>query len=250
MDSRLIPSAVSAVIAELVTLPVCTIKTVYQNTERSQTISDTIKQIYGQSGIRGFYRSSGSSILLQGVSTTLKFTMYRYLNCRFEVDSRDKMAPSCHGRRFVHGAIAGFIASLVTHPIQVLKIYNQMNQSLITELRIFGPRILYRGYSKTLIKTTLSASLYFPLYDIYYAQTHRVDLAAIASAATSCLIIHPFDYFRTRQIYNKPLFQGWHLGIYYRGLSLNLLRTIPHFVIFMSVAQTISISKPNSQIHN
>ena len=237
MDVGLIPSAAGAVIAELVTLPVCTIKTVYQNSQKSQTIIDTVKQIYTQSGIRGFYRSSMTSVAFQGVSTTSKFGIYQYLNSR-------------NGDHRGHGAMAGFITSLVTHPIQVLKIYNQMNQSLIKEFRIFGLRLMYRGYSKTLIKTTLSASLYFPLYDAYYAQTHRLDLSAIGSAITSCLIIHPFDYFRTRQIYNKPLFQGFNPVIYYRGLSLNLLRNVPHFVIFMSVARAISISKPNNPAHN
>lgn len=46
-------SCIGSLIAEIITTPICTIKTVYQN-NKSFTVSATIKHIYEMNGMKGF----------------------------------------------------------------------------------------------------------------------------------------------------------------------------------------------------
>jgi len=44
---------------------------------------------------------------------------------------------------------------------------------------------------------------------------------------------------KTRQIYGLPWFQGYHPRLYFKGLSLNLIRIVPHFVIVMTTVDVL-----------
>lgn len=220
-------SALAATLAELVTLPLCTIKTNYQNT-RSDSLSKTIKEIYARGGIPAFYKASVASVASQTLSTSLKFVFYKRLGFFFGNDRWYK--------KIANGIGSGVLSTVATHPFDCVKVHLQMNQldTLASDINSNGcRRVLYRGYTKTLSKVVLGSALFFPLYDTFYTRTSSPVASSLGSAIISTLIIHPVDYLKTRQIYNQSLYQGWNPIPYYRGLSINLLRIVPHFTIVM-----------------
>ena len=73
---RVVNSAIATGVAEIVTLPICTLKTVYQNTS-SVSFVESAKKIYITSGIKGFYKASVPAIMSQMFSTSSKYAFYR-----------------------------------------------------------------------------------------------------------------------------------------------------------------------------
>nr|WIL03799.1 mitochondrial carrier-like protein [Cedratvirus plubellavi] len=222
---HVIASVVASSVAEIATLPICTIKTNLQN-KSQRSIPQVVKHIYDKHGIKGFYNSSLWAVSSQIFSTTTKYVFYR----RLQEDVSN---------RFLAGGISGFLSSLLTHPLDVIKVHNQMHKSFSAQLYDLGPRIFYRGYSKTLIKSTLGSVFYLPLFDLFEERLHNPGLSSICSAVISCTLLQPIDYMKTRQIFGKEFFTGFSPLPYFRGLSLNLLRVVPHFYITMSLIKFI-----------
>jgi len=221
---RIINSAIATGVAEIATLPLCTTKTVYQNTQAS-SIASTVKYMYRQNGIITFYQASLPAIGSQMFSTSTKYVFYR----KFE----DLQLP--YTNKVTNGIMGGMISSAFTHPVDVVKVHWQMNDSYIRALRSEGAKLIYRGYSKTLSKVIVGSALFFPLTDYYRSVTKdNILVSSFLSGLTSTLGVHPIDYLKTRHIYNQPLYQGLDIRTYYKGLSLNILRVVPHFMIVMS----------------
>lgn len=219
---HIINSAVATSVAEVITLPIATVRTNYQNTDKIP-IRQIIHQIWSQHGVKGFYNSSGWAIASQVLSTSAKYTWYQTLT---------EYIPN----KFVAGGIAGVMASLMTHPVDVIKIHQQMHTPFLPELQSIGPSLLYRGYSKTLVKYVIGSIFYFPLYHTFTDYVHP-NMAAAMSATLSAICIQPIDYMKSRQVYGQPFFCGYHPRPYFKGLGLNLMRTVPHFTITMAIIE-------------
>lgn len=219
-------SAIATVIAEFLTLPICTLKTNYQNT-RSTSIINTAKKMYSKQGLKSFYRSSLPSISSQVISTSSKYYLYR------------KFEDTKYFNSFINGSISGIISSLATHPIDVIKINLQMNHSLYKTIRENNLSLFYRGYSKTFSKVIVASSLFFPLYDKIKMSTNNILLSSFLSGTISNLIIHPIDYLKTRHIYGQSFYHGLNPLPYYKGFTLSYIRIVPHFMIVMSIIEYI-----------
>ncbi len=220
---NIIFSATAVTIAEIATIPICTTKTFYQNTN-STSIKETIVHMYNNGGIKSFYRASYPAIGSQVFSTTSKFFLYKYLeNSNYP-----------YSNKFSNGLISGITVSLMTHPIDFVKIHWQMNNTIIKNIKENGCRTIYNGYSKNLLKTTIASSLFFPLNDIFKEYFRNPIMASACSAIISTTLCHPADYMKTRQIYGLSWFQGYSPRPYFKGLSMNLARVVPHFVIVMT----------------
>nr|QZX42720.1 mitochondrial carrier [Mimivirus sp.] len=222
-QNNIINSAIATGIAEIMTLPICTIKTNYQNTN-STSMYQTIKHIYNQGGIQAFYRASPAAIMSQIFSTSSKYFLYKW----FEKQNIP------YSNKILNGLMSGIISSLLTHPIDTIKIHLQMNANLKNEFKIHGPKLLYRGYSKTFGKAAIGSCLFFPIYDKIYENIGNSLTASMMSAIISATIMQPLDYLKTRHIYGLSLYQGYNIKYYYKGLFLNLFRVVPHFMIVMT----------------
>lgn len=221
---NIIYSSSATAIAEFITLPICTIKTNFQNIQDMKinpSIINVSKDIYKRGGFSAFYSASYPAIGGQIFSTTSKYTLYRYFDTNPDYPIKNK---------FLNGMTAGIISSLFTHPMDVIKVHLQMGNK-------FRMEKLYRGYSKTFAKIALSSSIFFPLYDTIKAKINNPYLSASCSGIVACILMHPIDYLKTRHMAGLNLYEGWNPLIYYRGLSINLLRIVPHFVITMGVIE-------------
>jgi hypothetical protein len=238
IKKNLYASCVATATAELATLPICTIKTNYQNTN-SNSISATIKDIYNKNGFKGFYKASFPAIGSQMISTSSKYVFYRYLE-DLKLENSNK---------FFNGVIAGLTSTIITHPLDSVRIHQQMQKSFTNKLKREGLKLFYRGYSKTFSKILVSSALFFPLYDYYLSyfknnyrnsDTKNYLWAGFSSSVTATCIMHPIDYLKTRHIYGQSLYNGFNPINYYRGLTLNLLRIVPHFMITMTLISSLS----------
>ena len=221
----LIPQTlISTLIAELITLPICTVKTVYQTT-RLTTIQ-TIKLIYSNNGIKGFFSASIPSITSQLVSTTSKFTIYEFIKKKTNTSSSDLMANS------ISGMIGGIGGSIITHPFDMWKNFTQRNKSFnkyiirCNNSNILIPGI-YRGYTSSFTKNIVLYSMLFSLNDYYKSKFNSIWISAPLTTLTITCIIQPFDYYKTVMIAGKKP-----LNVF-RGFHLMICRSIPHFTITM-----------------
>ncbi len=232
IKKNLYASSIATCIAELITLPICTIKTYYQNT-LSNSITKTTKEIYYKNGIKSFYKASFSAISSQIISTSSKYILYKYLE---DMNLR-------YSNKFINGGIAGIISTIVTHPLDTIRVHQQMQKNFISELKNQGLKLFYRGYSKSFTKIIIGNSLYFPLYDyslnFFENNSYSFILAGFTSSLFTTIIIHPIDYFKTRQIYGNKLYYGINPFNYYKGLTINLIRVVPHFIITMYLIDSI-----------
>lgn len=217
-------SSASTALAEILTLPTCTIKTNYQ-TSSNATIREVIKMIYSWGGIKSFYSASLPSIGGQILSTSSKYTIYRYLDSNDEYPIKNKM---------INGMTSGVLSTLMTHPVDCVKIHWQENNKVWPLLKSEGIKKLYQGYSKSFSKVIVSSSLFYLLYDTIKNKISNPIISSGISAIISTFIMHPLDYLKVRHISGKTLYTGWNPINYYKGLSINMLRIVPHFIITMT----------------
>jgi hypothetical protein len=228
LQRNMLSSGISTGIAELATVPICTVKTVYQ-TNHFQTIPYTIKYIYANYGLLGFCRAGVPAMSGQIFTTVSKYSLYKYF-CNYN--------PHYY---VLNGMAASLTVSLVSHPLDWLRITMQRNESIYSNIRSHGLSILYRGYSKSVLKNIISSIFFYPLYDymknnISISDNDKLNtlMASGISAFTSTTLMQPFDYIKTRHIAGQPWYQGINNpSIYYKGLSINLFRVVPHFMITM-----------------
>lgn len=219
--NNLVASSVATGLAELITIPICTVKTNYQT--RSNGITETVKNIYKYRGVRGFYSASKFAVPAQVFSTSGKYTLY-------QLGRSDDIPP------IPAGILSGLVVSSMTHPIDFWRIaYQRKEKPDFSQ----GWTIIYRGYSKSITKVIVASSLFLPIYDLTKERIHHPFLASLTSALVSTVLIQPIDYIKTRNVAGVPWYQGLNPTVYFRGCSLNLLRVVPHFTIVMTVTESI-----------
>lgn len=218
---RLIAISTGTLTAEIITLPICTLKANYQNNNCSTNIGNVARLIWHNHGIRGFYNSTVAACGSQILSTGSKYVLYRKYN-------------NYINNTVVSGLLSGLTSSAITHPVDVVKLHSQTQKNFGVEFRKIGYKIFYRGYSKTLMKYSIGSMCFFPIRDNLLLYTNNL-LASFGTAIISTVIIHPFDYMKTRQACGEKIFHSLNPIKYYKGLSLNLFRIVPHFTIMMTV---------------
>jgi hypothetical protein len=222
-------SILASSIAEIITLPICTIKTIYQTNLKYASIKSAAAEIYRSRGIAGFYNSSAWAVLSQTTSTATKFTAYSYFQIYRKTPQENLFG------NMINGMMSGIISTIFVHPIDVVKVHKQNNFNFLKELKLVGPKLFYRGSSKSLTKNIILTSLIFPFYDFYKYHIKNIYIASICSAITASLILHPIDYLKIRQISDQQLYpKNSGIRYYYRGFHINLMRVIPHFMITMA----------------
>jgi len=221
-------------IAEIATLPICTIKTIYQN-KKTLTIPKTIELISKTQGIKGFFMASNPAIITQILSTSSKFTLYEKLKHIRQTENSNMFDNS------INGIISGLAGSLLTHPFDVWKNFTQRNENYWKFLKNsssksmgnFIKTCLYPGYSGSIGKNIALYSALFPLNDWYKSKFDSIYISAPLTTLTVSLIVQPFDYYKVVKIAGNTPSQP------FRGFTLMLARNIPHFTITMLVTDWI-----------
>lgn len=222
-------SIIGSCVAEIATLPICTIKTVYQTTGLS--IVNSTKKIYGNNGMVSFYNASIPAVSAQIFSSTYKLTLFNYLKTKYNISEPKKL--------IYIGIFTSLTCIFFTHPMDYCRIMLQNNNKIDFNISIV--KDVYRGFSPNICKAIIGGAMFLPLRETLKNKLPLIESwkIGIFTAIISTLVMHPFDFFKTFLIGNssgsKVPFRNP-----YRGLSLNLTRIVPHFVIMTEVADRIS----------
>lgn len=233
-DSNLIPSIIGTLVAEIITLPICTIKTVYQNNPTHKSIRYTTGYIYKNIGLKGFIQASPPAMISQLVSTSTKYTFYQKIKAYRKTETDNILSNS------LNGMIGGIAGSIFSHPIDVWKNYSQRNQ--IFNWKSLDLKLYYQGYKASIYKNMVLYSFLFPTYDFYKKKFDSVIISSILTTLTVSTIIQPFDYYKTVLMAGNDIkfkFNFDEIKKFGRGFNLMLMRSIPHFLITMSVTEKI-----------
>ena len=224
-----IPSVIGTLFAEILTLPICTVKTVYQN-NTALNIKDTIIFIKKKSGYMGFIQASTPAIIGQVVSTSTKYSSYNYIKNLRQSD------PSNLFDNSINGMLGGLFGSIFSHPIDVWKNYSQRDEKFHWK----NYKIYYQGYSASLYKNLVLYACLFPVYDYYKIKFDSIFVSSILTTITVSFIIQPFDYYKTIKMSGYK--QKINPSNFTRGFGLMLSRSIPHFLITMVITEKIKES--------
>lgn len=227
---HIVSSIIGTICAEILTLPICTVKTIYQ-TQGSQifTPRQIIYSLYQSHGIKGFFQASIPAIGSQVISTTSKYYLYHKIKELRNTDPNDLVSNS------LNGCLGGLGGSVLSHPFDVWKNYVQRSTSL-PNLSI---KTLYSGYSGSIAKNIVLYSLLFPTYDFYKLHLPNQVIASVATTFTCSLVTQPVDYYKTVLMGGKK-FNGWTNP--YKGFGLMVSRSIPHFIISMGVTDWVKFN--------
>jgi len=241
---NIIASSIGAIIAELVTIPVCTLRTQYQTMVKHNYVAyDYIKDIYKCNVIKGFYNASWASSCSQVLSFTIKYTAYE--NIKKIKNKNNPNAPTFFIDNLLISITSSWCASVFHHPFDVTRVHIQRNDNikqLIKQKGIF--RFFSAGYKVTLLNNT-SKAIIFPLHDHYKQLLNQnqiqytTQIAPVLTSTTSILILYPLDYIRNRIISNLDWRHGLSLQ-YYRGFTFGLTRNVIHFSILINIADLIT----------
>lgn len=229
MDSKFLSGCIGASVAEIVTLPICTIKTCYQG-GNSQSYLETIKHVYRRGGMLEFYRASIPAISAQVFTSAYKITVFEYLKTKICLEK---------AQNIYYLMLAGLISSITclmfTHPLDYFRVSLQVNRQIHL-------KDIYKGIGPALMKNTLGGITFLPLRQFlknYFPDQETWKLGLIA-AIISTIIVHPFDFFKTFLLANT---RGSKIPFRnpYRGLTINLCRIVPHFVIMTEIAEKLKL---------
>lgn len=209
-------------VAEVVTIPVCTIKTVYQ-TFNHKTIRESLKYIYEKNGMKGFFKSAPIASTSQIISQSSKYALF-YLFLKEKATFTEKV---------ICGIGAGVTVSLIAHPVDICRVIIQRNESIRKELLNHGIKRFYFGITTNWAKVIISSSCFMPIFELVKGSFNAFQ-SSIITATISTIIMHPVDYMKTMKMANKQI--EYSRTMFTKGLSIHLLRIIPHFVISMTIA--------------
>lgn len=240
--NNIIASSIGAISAELLTIPICTLRTNYQ-TKIDHTLSTWgyVRNIYARKGIKSFYNATWASSCSQVASLAIKYTAYEKIK-KIRNSSDNIFLDNC-----VNSIASSWIASIFHHPFDVARVHIQRDDTIREQINKKGIFNTFKeGYSKTLIRNTLT-SIIFPLHDMYkdllksyhIDDKYKITLAPILTSITSTISLYPLDYIRNRQMSGLNWRHGFNIFCYYRGVNIALFRNVLHFTTFCMIAENV-----------
>lgn len=230
--------ALGACLAETVTTPMYTIKTIYQTSDKS--INCIMIEIYNKHGIFGFYNAVISAIFARFVSAFFKYLIYNEIKYYRQTSENDLI------NNMFNGCTTGIVSSFVVHPFDVLTTHLQSQLPLNRSIYHFDK--LYSGFSQTLIRNFFLYSILFSVFDYakYYTDNNIV-LSCMITTSISTTILQPVDYLRTRLMAQQKvnirniLFNFEKIKSCWRGYHLNYIANTTHFTIAMLISHQFSL---------
>ena len=259
-----ISGAVSGCVATIAKQPIQRIKWIRQvSLDSSEAASahygSIVRSTVAKDGFLGFFRGSAGSILRNVPHSALVYSMYPHAE-----RGMDRVLPADFGDgrsfavRFGAGYVTLMAATLVTHPLDALRVRVAVNadvrQSLLAEVRAIvaneGVMVLYRGFMPTLIGAGPRGAVGFGIFETLKANTQDYDVAqkhkslfkflyGYAAGVLSESFVYPLDTVRrTMQAHGRKHqigMVGW-VGAFqqlmqrggmpglFRGLAMNLFK--------------------------
>jgi len=212
-SGKIIDGGIAGICGVTVNFPLDSVKTRVQESKNPRGFAETAKNVYKQHGLL---------ILYQGYTANLAFIIFeKALKLSVNDIAREQLADKKSGnvstfKGAIAGGTAGFIQSIVTTPMELLKIKGQiaakkgeqfsLKSALAGKVKQEGIRGLYRGWSATVVRDVPWSFLYFP----FYANLKDSNLfgggksfsgnflAGMIAGAVSSGVCTPLDVIKTR----------------------------------------------------
>lgn len=165
---------ISGMISRTITHPLERLRILQQTNQSSKynnrNVSESIKFMYKNEGIKGLFRGNGVSIMLQSPFTAFEFFFYDVFKTSLYTDSKNLS----YGQKLVCGGLSGIIATFLTHPLDVIKTYTvtrnisckktfiNISKQMVKEQ---GTSKLYSGIGVSLIGVPIFIGLRMSTYD-------------------------------------------------------------------------------------
>ncbi len=257
-------SMVSSGLAELVTVPIDTVK-VHLQANISQSIPSktnpilrSVKEIYRYDGIKGFYRSSVASVGRQMLSGGVRMGLFDWINLYWKKDTytTSQKIISNMGQ----GAICGVVSSSISMPFDLVKTRVQAVQGTSQNMGVTGMIKyvwkqhglvgFYHGYRQTMERSVsismIQMPVYFTIQEFLKSQDKlnldlnlRSTLSTIGATLATTALVYPIDMVKTQIQYSgtnrgtlgtmKYLIQTHGIRSLYRGCLVGFSRAFPQF---------------------
>lgn len=199
----------AGVVGTVLGYPLDVIKTRMQNSRGALSITASIRAIYLESGIMGFYRGVVSPLLALTILNTMNFTSYTYFCGKLGVSNSSAGHNRSHhetgfGKQFewrygVAAGCAGPIAALVSTPFELVKIQCQKQSAAPISTMMMTYRILrdhgikyglYQGHGINTVREIVFLVAYFTTYENikHYIQAHISSFAGLTSSVNSAAV--------------------------------------------------------------
>jgi Mitochondrial carrier protein len=237
LHMNVIFSCSSAGIAELITLPLDTIKVNIQTAPNKTKIYPIIDSIWTKYGVKGFYNSVFASIGRQTTMTGIRLGLYDYYKPQ-------------KGQIMV-GAMCGLVGNLASMPFDVLKTKMQKNPkeyrtTIQSITKIYNAKHLkgfYVGLVPTVQRSMLISGVQLPLYTNLQKMIPidnlfiRTTMVSVITTMIVTSVVYPFDLCKSIMMTQKDkqtvfqILKDLKLRKIYNGVSVGVGRAIPHFLI-------------------
>ncbi|KAI7868081.1 mitochondrial carrier domain-containing protein [Spinellus fusiger] len=178
--------AASGALASIVLTPVELVKCRLQVQQTATATSykgplDAIKRIFGERGLRGFYRGGMATLMREAGGGAFWFGTYEYCCCLFLAKrqrtcnrpmTKDDLSPS---ELMLGGALAGMAYNASLYPVDVVKSTMQINTAYpvqptflqtAKDISVGGIRAFYRGCGITVLRSAPSNAVVFMTYEL------------------------------------------------------------------------------------
>ncbi|KAI7864914.1 mitochondrial carrier domain-containing protein [Spinellus fusiger] len=274
-----VSGALAGLASAFVTCPLDVVKTRLQNQGRVQPgqvayqgTLGTLSRIWCDEGIRGLYRGLGPTIFGYLPTWAIYFTVYDY--CKNTWSNRDGHQEKSWVVHITSAMTAGAASTTLTNPLWVIKTrfmtqtsrtdyqYKNTLDAFVTIARQEGIRGFYKGLGSSLIGIS-HVAVQFPLYEKLKSilQTDHnsppgsmtILLSSSFSKMAASMATYPHEVIRTR-LQNQAKKPFKYNGIFhalkviareegfrgfYKGMSANLLRTVPSSAITILTYEVI-----------
>ncbi len=229
-NNQVIGYTLGSIIAECITTPIYGIRTNYLTTHNT-TVKKIILDMYHTNGIIGFYNAIVSAIFARITSASLKYLIYNELKY-YRENTEEQIF-----NNMINGCIAGVLASFVVHPMDVVTNNLQRFKNINSDMVSF--KILYSGFSQTIIRNLALYSILFPVFDyMKYATGNNIILACMITSFISTCVLQPVELLRTCYMAQQHDYIKKHLTfkMCYKGFHITYLANMLHFTIAMNIA--------------
>jgi len=264
----LVASSIGSLVATVVLNPITVLKINLQqpNCIAKISISRTIKNIYTNHGIKGFWAGSQMGVLQSLPSTIIYMSLYEHIKhiiTNNNSSSWTKFAPG------ISGGLARIVSVSIIAPLELIRTKQAVsNKSAIdiynNIIKVNGINGFYIGWGSTISRDVPYSAMYwlfFEMFRSYYnslfdtSEMIRISwkhnlINFMSGASASCIAAittHPFDVLKTqRQLSTKDqrnvtILELYKSGKIFLGLSMRLATVIPASAIMVTIYEYIKL---------
>jgi len=181
-----------------------------------------IRSIYKDGGIKGFWRGNMVNVMRIAPSSATTFGVFDVAKQYFQKLEGKDASELSHFSRFLSGGIAGFTASTLTYPIELIQVVMMANIKTDSPNPVSSPPdgMDHKRQYSTLANRTSAKSL------------RGYSTGSLPSKTRKSLIVDAVKTIRSENKGVRTLYRGWlpsSLGIFlYSSLNLSTFETLKH----------------------